>query len=54
MLLRAENEDLGAIHGEMKNIVMSVKTTLTDELLKVNFAWKPIFSVVEDQCSGGQ
>ena len=35
-------------------IVMSVKPTLTDELLKVNSALKLIFSVIEDQCSGGQ
>ena len=35
-------------------IVMSVKPTLTDELLKVYTALKPIFSVIEDQCSGGQ
>ena len=35
-------------------IVMSVKPTLTDELLKVNSALKPIFSVIEEQCSGGQ
>ena len=35
-------------------IVMSVKPTLADELLKVNSALKPIFSVIEDQCSGGQ
>ena len=35
-------------------IVMSVKPTLTDKLLKVNFALKIIFSVIEDQCSGGQ
>ena len=35
-------------------IVMSVKPTLTDELLKVNAALKAIFSVIEDQCSGGQ
>ena len=34
-------------------IVMSVKPTLTDELLKVNFALKSIFSVIEGQCSGG-
>ena len=33
-------------------IVMSVKLTLTNELLKVNSALKPIFSVIEDQCSG--
>ena len=33
---------------------MSVKLTLTDKLLKVNSALKPIFSVIEDQCSGGQ
>ena len=33
-------------------IVMSVKPTLTDELLKVNSVLKPIFSVIEDQCSG--
>ena len=32
-------------------IVMSVKPTLTDELLKVNSALKLIFSVIEDQCS---
>ena len=35
-------------------IVMSVKPTLTVELLKVNSALKLIFSVIEDQCSGGQ
>ena len=35
-------------------IVMSVKPTLTDELLKVNSTLKIIFSVIEDQCSGGQ
>ena len=35
-------------------IVMSVKPTLTDELLKVNSALKSTFSVIEDQCSGGQ
>ena len=35
-------------------IVMSVKTTLTDELLKVNSTLQIIFSVIEDQCSGGQ
>ena len=35
-------------------IVMSVKPTLTDKLLKVNSALKLIFSVIEDQCSGGQ
>ena len=32
-------------------IVMSVKPTLTDELLKVNSALKLIFSEIEDQCS---
>ena len=35
-------------------IVMSVKPTLTDELLKVNSALKLMFSVIEDQCGGGQ
>ena len=35
-------------------IVMSVKPSLTDELLKVNSTLKIIFSVIEDQCSGGQ
>ena len=35
-------------------IIMSVKPTLTDELLKVNSALKLIFSVIEGQCSGGQ
>ena len=35
-------------------IVMSVRPSLTDELLKVNSALKAIFSVIEDQCSGGQ
>ena len=35
-------------------IEMSVKPTLTDELLKVNSALKPIFSVIEDQRSGRQ
>ena len=34
-------------------IVMSVKPTLTDELLKVNSSLQIIFSVI-DQCSGGQ
>ena len=45
------NEATGIFSGML--IVMSV-TTLTDELLKVNSALKPIFSVIEDQCSGGQ
>ena len=35
-------------------IVMSVKFTLRDKLLKVNSALKLIISVIEDQCSGGQ
>ena len=35
-------------------IVMSVKPTLTDELLTVNSTLQKIFSVIEDQCSGGQ
>ena len=35
-------------------IVVSLGPTLTDELLKVNSALKLIFSVTEDQCSGGQ
>ena len=35
-------------------IVMSVKPPLTEELLKVNSALKPLISVIEDQCSGGQ
>ena len=35
-------------------IVISVKPSLTDELLKVNSTLKIIFSVIEDQCSGGQ
>ena len=35
-------------------IVMSVKPTLTGELLKVNSALKLMFSVIEDRCSGGQ
>ena len=35
-------------------IVMSVKPSLTDELLKVNSALKVIFSLIEDRCSGGQ
>ena len=35
-------------------IVMSVKPTFTDELLKVNSALKSISSLVEDQCSGEQ
>ena len=35
-------------------IVMSVKPTLTDELLKVNSTLKIIFSVIEGQWSGGQ
>ena len=35
-------------------IVMSVKPTLTDKLLKVNSSLKPIFSVIDDQCNVGQ
>ena len=35
-------------------IVMSVKPTLTDELLTVNSTLQIIFSVIEDQYSGGQ
>ena len=35
-------------------IVMYVKPTLADEPLEVNSALKPIFSVIEDQCGGGQ
>ena len=35
-------------------LVMSVKPTLTDELLTVNSTLQIIFSVIEDQCSGGQ
>ena len=35
-------------------ILMSVKPTLTDEVLKVNSALKVIFSVIKDQCSGEQ
>ena len=35
-------------------IVMAVKPTLTDELLNVNSTLEIIFSVIEDQCSGGQ
>ena len=35
-------------------ILMSVKPTLTDELLKVNSTLQIIFSVTEDKCSGGQ
>ena len=35
-------------------IVMSVKPTLTDELLKVNSTLQIIFSVIEGQCSGGK
>ena len=41
--------------GYFKNAYRIVrKPTLTDELLKVNSALKLIFSVIEDQCSGGQ
>ena len=35
-------------------MVRSVKFTLTDKVLKVNFSLKVIFSVIEDQCSGGR
>ena len=35
-------------------IAMSVRPTLTDELLKVNSALKIIFSIIKDQCSRGQ
>ena len=34
--------------------VKSVKPILADELLKVNSSLKPVFSVIEDQCIGGQ
>ena len=57
-------EDFGAIGleemkrlGLFKNAYGNVRKAyepLTDELLKVNSALKPIFSVIEDQCSGGQ
>ena len=41
--------------GFFKNAYRNIrKPTLTDELLKVNSALKLIFSVIEDQCSGGQ
>ena len=35
-------------------IIMSVKPILTDELLKVNSALRPVFSVIVDPCSGGR
>ena len=35
-------------------IVMSVKPTLTDELLKVISTLQIIFSVTEDKCTGQQ
>ena len=35
-------------------MVNFIKPTLTDELLIVNSALNPIFSVIEDQCTGGQ
>ena len=35
-------------------IVMSVKLILTDKRLKVNSALKQGFSVIKDQCCGGQ
>ena len=47
------NEATG-IFQECMLIVMSVKPTLTDDLLKVNSVLKSIFSVIGDQCSGGQ
>ena len=46
------NEAIGFFLGIL--MVMSVKPTLTDKLLKVNSPLKTIFSVIEDQCSGGQ
>ena len=42
------------VHFSRMLIVMSVKTTLTDQLLKVNSALKPLLSVIEDRCSGQQ
>ena len=35
-------------------ILMSVKPTLTEELLKVNSTLQIVFSITEDKCSGGQ
>ena len=45
---------LGDLDFSRMLIVMSVKSSLADELLKVNSALKPVFSVIEDQCSGRQ
>ena len=47
------NEPTGILISRML-IVMSVRPTLTDELLKVNSALKIIFSIIKDQCSRGQ
>ena len=35
-------------------VIISVEPTMTDELFKVNSALTLIFSVIEDQCSGGK
>ena len=48
IFLTAANEDLGDWDFSRMLIVMSAKPTLTDELVKVNSALKPIFSVIED------
>ena len=39
--------------GIFQECLSSVKLALTDQLLKVNSALKLIFSVIEDQSSGG-
>ena len=54
---------MGKHRNKIPNLILAVITPhsnvrkahfLTDELLKVNSALKSIFSVIEDQCSGGQ
>ena len=40
--------------GLFKNFCRNVRKAYFDKIFKVNSALKLIFSVIEDQCSGGQ
>ena len=49
--LRPQRNDVSGIFSRTF-IAMSLKPTLTDELLKVNSTIKIIFCVIKAQCSG--
>ena len=40
--------------GLFKNFYRNVRKAYFDKIFKVNSALKLIFSVIEDECSGGQ